>query len=314
MLPRIDDDLSVERFANALLAKLETALPPSARTVRGGRRRRLTIAGAAAVVAVCVALASLGGLPLGSGGAPIGSAPAPATAAELLRSVATAALRQPPLAAGQYLRVRMLRWSRGNDGRLHRVLFTNWMAADGSARFLIQPGTGSGFERSDERCTPRRCLLILAGQRPQPMGVARYGPGRGFTAAQLQRLPTDPGRLLAAIRARARTGTGPLGRDPWELGFPLLVAPVPPDVRAALYRALAALPGVRRVGAERVGGHDGIALSRRDRVPGSNVERVIVVDPRTGALLAARATVNGRLTDGRTYVVTVVGSTGATHQ
>jgi hypothetical protein len=35
---------------------------------------------------------------------------------------------------------------------------------------------------------------------------------------------------------------------------------------------------------------------------------VIVVDPTTGALLAARATVNGRLTDKRVYAIRVVGS------
>jgi hypothetical protein len=224
-----------------------------------------------------------------------------------LRSTATAAGRERPLAAGQYLRVRMLRWSRGSDGRLHRLVFTSWMAADGSARFLIEPDAGSGLDRTDEHCTPRRCLLHMAGQPPQAMGVARYGPGRGFTAAQLQRLPTDPVRLLAVIRARARTGTG-LNRDPWELGFSLLVAPLPPDVRAALYRGLASLPGVQRVGPERVGGHAGIALARRVRTPGATVERVIVVDPTTGALLAARATVDGLLTDTRVYAVAVVGS------
>jgi hypothetical protein len=307
MLPRIDDDLGVERFADALLAKLETAPAPPARSVRSRRRLRLTIAGTAAVVLSLAALAVLGGLSLGGGGAPIGSAPAPATAAEVLLSTATAAQRERPLAAGQYLRVRMLRWSRGSDGRLHRILFTSWMATDGSARFLIQPDAGSGLAPTDERCTPRSCLLRMAGQRPQAMGVARYGPGRGFTAAQLQRLPTSPVRLLAAIRARARTGTG-LWRDPWELGFPLLVAPVPPDIRAALYRGLASLPGVQRLGTERVGAHAGIALARRVRVPGATVERVIVVDPTTGALLAARATVNGRLTDKRVYAVTMVGA------
>jgi hypothetical protein len=307
MLPRIDDDLGVERFADELLAKLKTALPQPARSVRARRRPRLTIAGTAFVVLSLAALAGLGGLPLRGGGAPIGARPAPATAAEVLLSTATAAQRERPLAAGEYLRVRMLRWSRGSDGRLHRILFTSWMAADGSARFLIEPDAGSGLARTDERCSPRSCLLRMAGQRPQPMGVARYGPGRGFTAAQLQRLPTVPARLTAAIRARARTGMG-MSRDPWELGFPLLVATVPPDVRAAIYRCLAALPGVHRVGVERVGGHTGISLARRVRMPGATVERVIVVDPTTGALLAARATVNGRLTDKRVYAIRVVGS------
>ena len=118
MLPRIDDDLGVERFADELLAKLETTLPQPA--LLGARRRpRLTIAGTAFVVLSLAALAGLGGLPLRGGGAPIGARPATATAAEVLLSTATAAQRERPLAAGEYLRVRMLRWSRGSDGRLH---------------------------------------------------------------------------------------------------------------------------------------------------------------------------------------------------
>jgi hypothetical protein len=88
----------------------------------------------------------------------------------------------------------------------------------------------------------------------------------------------------------------------------MLVTPLPPDVRAALYRGLAELPGVRRVGTEQVGGRIGTALARRVRIAGADVERVIVVDPHTGELLAARATVNGRLTDRRTYTSAVVGS------
>ena len=88
----------------------------------------------------------------------------------------------------------------------------------------------------------------------------------------------------------------------------MLVAPLPPDVRAALYRGLAQLPGVRRLGMERINGRAGVALVRRVRISGANVERVIVVDPHTGNLLAARATVDGRLTDRRTYSTRVVES------
>jgi hypothetical protein len=138
--------------------------------------------------------------------------------------------------------------------------------------------------------------------------AAHYGPGLGFTAPQLQRLPTTPKRLLAILRARAETGVG-ISRDPWELGFPLLVAPVPPQVRAALYRSLALLSGVHRIGVERVGDRTGVALVRRVRVAGAMVKRVIVVDPKTGSLLAARATVDGRLSDRRVYSAAVVPTT-----
>jgi hypothetical protein len=42
------------------------------------------------------------------------------------------------------------------------------------------------------------------------------------------------------------------------------------------------------------------------RVAGATVERVIVVDPKTGSLLVARATVNGRVTDRRVYSAAIV--------
>jgi hypothetical protein len=309
MLPRIDDDLHVEHFADDLLARLSAA-PPSPRAERSSARgrRRLGMAATVAVVLALAGVAVLRALPLGGGGTPVAQAPHPPTAAMVLLSSATAAAHQAPLAPGEYLRVRMVRWSRGGDGRLRRVVFTSWMAADGSARFVIAPSRGSGFEPSDERCTPARCVLRTPDAQPEALRAARYGPGRGFTAAQLQRLPTTPVRLLAVLRARAGTGVG-LSRDPWELGFPLLVAPVPPQVRAALYRGLALLPGVHRLGVERVGGRTGVALVRRVRVAGALVKRVIVVDPKTGSLLAAQATVDGRASDRRVYSAAVVPTT-----
>ncbi|MFI5049760.1 MAG: CU044_5270 family protein [Gaiellales bacterium] len=306
-LTRIDDELHVDRFAEQLLAKLEAASVAEVGGARGRRRPLVVVAAVAVAAAVAVTIAALGALHRGSGASPVGSAPPPASAVMVLLSAATASDRSAPLGPGQYLRVRMLRWTRDADGGLHLVTFTSWMAADGSARFLIYAGGGSAFESSDQRCTAWRCILRVAGAPPEALGPARYGPGRGFTAAQLQRLPTDAGRLLAEIRARARTGIG-LSRDPWELGFPMLVAPLPPDVRAALYRGLAQLPGVRRLGMERINGRAGVALVRRVRISGANVQRVIVVDPHTGNLLAARATVDGRLTDRRTYSTRVVES------
>jgi hypothetical protein len=112
------------------------------------------------------------------------------------------------------------------------------------------------FERSDTRCTPGHCVTRYADGSRSFAGPATYGPGNsaGFSAPELQRLPADPAGLVRDIEERAaRAGdrNGYSG-DPWEAGYSLLVSPIQPDVRAALYRAFAMLPGVRVLGRERV--------------------------------------------------------------
>ncbi|HEX8518621.1 MAG TPA: hypothetical protein VF667_03420, partial [Pseudonocardia sp.] len=79
----------------------------------------------------------------------------------------------------------------------------------------------------------------------------------------------------------------------------------PPDLRAALYRALAKVPGLAVTdGAAEVDGRRGTALGITDP-DGNRLE--MIVDPRTGAFLGTRTTD----ADGTVQNVTTVTTAGA---
>ena len=277
LLPHIDDDVAAPEFTERLLDELLAAMPGAAPVTvprRSGRRWARALAACVIAVAAFALLAPrLRDSPTG-----VGAGPATANAAQVLRTAAKAAGRQLPLAPGQYLR------------------WTSWRATAGRARFLVEPLSGTALIRSDTRCTAAGCEIRDAGSAPEPAPPVRYGPG--FSARQLQQLPTDPAALLRTIERRARHAIDPNGYrgDPWEGGYSLLVAP---------------LPGVRVLGREQVGQRKGVALERRVPSPGGAPAgwRVIVVDPRTGELLAARGYIGAhRLSDSRVYHTAVVGS------
>jgi hypothetical protein len=104
--------------------------------------------------------------------------------------------------------------------------------------------------------------------------------------AHIQRLPTDPGRLKAAL---LKSSTLPAARDQRQLTtinllqVVLAEAPAPPKVRAAAYRALAALPNIANLG--RTAGGYRLKISYMNST-GKHVDgtETIVVDPKTTKL------------------------------
>jgi hypothetical protein len=322
--PGIRDELGIEEFTEDLLLRLgrvrDEAAPRVIAERHGNRPGTAHRWGLIACIVVVAAATVIVLRPVGPGTPPPVGGHLPTSAVVVLREAATVSARRRPLAPGQFLRVRMLRVSdAGTPGHpvIERSVWTNWMATDGSAQFLIRPvGPGSDFERSDTRCTPGHCVTRYADGSRSFAGPATYGPGNsaGFSAPELQRLPADPAGLVRDIEERAARADDRSGYsgDPWEAGYSLLVSPIQPDVRAALYRAFAMLPGVRVLGRERVEGRSGVALERRvSGIPGIRLAgwRVIVVDPLTGDLLAARGFyTRGHVTDRRFYTVSVVSS------
>ncbi len=138
----------------------------------------------------------------------------------------------------------------------------------------------------------------IDSDHPEPGGKGEASsppraPGmRNPTPAYLNSLPTDPVSLLATIR-RAASAEGnvkwstdktafDMVRDLISWGDPLLS----PQLRAALYRAVALMPGVRRVpGATRTDdGHTGVAIGFAE----GNVREEIVFDPVSLRPLGAR--------------------------
>jgi hypothetical protein len=162
---------------------------------------------------------------------------------------------------------------------------------------------------------------ITGGDNRFPPNTSGVGdPGDGlFTYAQLQRLPTTVpalraalARAQAALDARMERGlTRAIAAQPGGGGAPLpsqahihrtpaetadqvlqtaeslMSSPVPASVRAALYRLVATLPGVRYDGPARDAlGRPGVAVS----IATSGEANRMIFDPRTGALLGESST------------------------
>ncbi|MFG2020900.1 CU044_5270 family protein [Actinomadura geliboluensis] len=119
---------------------------------------------------------------------------------------------------------------------------------------------------------------------------------RGMTFKQVQALPTDPGELRSALKRAIPRDHPTAGGTPDEVvkncATDLLSSvPVPPKVRAATYRMLAAMPGVTAVGAvtdER--GRKGVGLHVRVM---REVADTLVIDPESSFVLSlSRTTAN----------------------
>jgi hypothetical protein len=117
---------------------------------------------------------------------------------------------------------------------------------------------------------------------PSPPGLANPTP------AYLASLPTDPGRLLAILRESVGKD-GPDGdRQVFKAGAALATtadALLPPGLRAALYQALARVPGVERIpGQVDLAGRPGVAIACTHG--GKRTE--LVIDPATSRTLGYR--------------------------
>lgn len=113
----------------------------------------------------------------------------------------------------------------------------------------------------------------------------------------LRNLPTDPVKLRANLLKEQKTSpadrNAPAARWLFFRGSELLVAPVPPRVRAATYKMLAGLPGIRTVGRVtdplgRSGPAVGMLGALLQPVADEQTETQLVVDPKSGRLLTSR--------------------------
>ncbi|GAA4565066.1 hypothetical protein GCM10023176_12320 [Micromonospora coerulea] len=116
---------------------------------------------------------------------------------------------------------------------------------------------------------------------------------RNVSQAQLDALPTDPTALRAALLSRFHGGGSdmPTDRDQWLFTVAASVVidlPVSNKVRAAAYRMLATLPGVRGLGAVHdIHGRPGQAIAfAQDNPAIGRFEVRLIIDPDTGQALA----------------------------
>lgn len=198
---------------------------------------RLLLAGAAAATAAVVIVSGVTG-----GHAPAGRDTRPdarADAALFLTQVADVQEAHPAAAAGQ---ARAPYWG----------ITKRRTAASGSVTTV------------GEYLAHRAGRTSYLGDKQAP-GPGRFSIGtRNLTWDELGRLPTTPAALSALLERYADPGPDPSEGIYATIGD-LLVAPASPQVRTALYRVAAALPGVRLLGAAVDGeGRAGTAVERGD--------------------------------------------------
>ncbi len=248
------------------------ATAPRARWIGGA-----ALAGgvAAAVIAVTVL-------------APSPQAVPSAAAAEVLRRAADVTIDavDTTLQDGQYLRIEQTFDSVGypDDGTDVRVLY---VPADRSKDWFYDWGdvkNPSGFaEQGIERLPAGEFRTPEWYVEPQsdpatsrPYVIDVYRPF-------YHEMPRDPQALLDWFRARGGEPDEPGGTDDWVLsGFedPLSINLMPPDLRAAAFRALALMPGIEIVDRERA-----VVTLQRDDLTHART-KTIVIDTAAGLILS----------------------------
>jgi hypothetical protein len=157
-----------------------------------------------------------------------------------------------------------------------------WISASGSGRVLDVPGRPSFFSARGKRACEqwhRAALRDAAAIRDTWYAPGCYDLG---DASRLQGSFQDPNALL---RQMAQIDGGPVGPagDFFRVGSFLRESDASPQLRAAIYRAAATIPGVRLLGSatDRLGRHGiGMALTS----DGSTSE--LIFNPRDGSMLA----------------------------
>lgn len=324
--------------------------PRTAAPVRTPRRRRWVTAVAGGLALTGLAAAAVGipalrdGSGHASGGAPPGAAARPGTAHDLLLAAAERAA-QEPAATGRYWLVRSVGVAgpiritspAGAYDLSQRAVGEEWIPRDpgdafrtGRLELGARPATDAdrAVWEADNRPTTWQVQSDTVDGSPirysaapgTPELALRDGPDRtvihlgdgGLDLAGVRALPTEPAALRAAIAAHL-TGAddGTLFRS---LCMLLADAPAPPAVRAAAFRAIAGMDGVRDLGptgdaSGRVG--TGVELARGF---GEVSDRSrLIIDPESfqvlGTEYAATLTATGKVIKGGTSVVLSAGWT-----
>jgi hypothetical protein len=147
--------------------------------------------------------------------------------------------------------------------------------------------------------SPKPETLSAAGHAPYAAredsnGTAGVITNKPRTLAELAALPTDPAKLRSWLQREISTaqrthgGTGQsMAAELFGEGMQIAMhLPVSPAVRAAAFRMLADLPGVRAVGEVRDPlGRLGIAVALPERNGDATDEFQLLIDPRTGSTL-----------------------------
>jgi hypothetical protein len=234
-------------------------------------------------------------------------APAPATAAAALDQAADAAERQPTPEA--FPRSDQFFYTRSRSTYLScRFDATHGFCALAQQRreaWVSERRRGSETTRVVGHRWPsaaERRKWVAAG-RPsvagQIEGTFRLSPNRAFSLGnerlsgrQMRAFDAEGAALFRRLRDGVSPGQGssPAGEVFTQIGDALREQPAPPKLRAALYRALKYVPGVRFTPQTRDAlGRPAVAVTRVE----DGTRRELLFDPATSAMLAEREVIVG---------------------
>src|SRR3954452_6383334 len=276
-------------------------------------RRRGVLPVAVAALAVALLVTQLE--PSGGGPALTGTA----LAAKQLRDAAAVVERQPDpraIGPGQYWYQRSLRVHPSMNGAragtcdghcywfVQPIVAETWIGRDGNGRVISTPVGEARFPQARDREQWQVAgspplgkpfdgpIEDLSGRAPGfDLGLVDLGTQR-VRYEQLVALPTDPDALLARLKvAAARDERVVTPAVLFGIVENLLVrTPVPSQLRAALYRVAARIPGIYSIGQTTdAAGRQGVGVEFDQTSPrGFVLKTVLIFDPATGELLGER--------------------------
>jgi RNA polymerase sigma-70 factor (ECF subfamily) len=218
----------------------------------------------------------------------------PASAAETLRHAAAVdpgGLARP-LRPGEYWYIRRrTMWATGGHkyGGIQPEIREDWVGSDGSRHWRTRPDGPPRFAH------PEQLERWEADGRPAFVGPSEFrtGPSKGpfhygarqVTYAELLELPRDPEALYQRMRAAAmecECGQS-VEQETLDIAGALVRDnPIPADLRAAILRATALVPGIELVDDVRdVAGRKGVGVA----FDGPGWRSVLIFDPQTYELL-----------------------------
>jgi hypothetical protein len=272
--PSLDD-------LEAGLARLEQRM---SRRRPSARRRLVPVAAVAAAAAVAVIV--------GQSTVAVQSA----SAVSVLRAAATNTIRtaDPTIGPGQFLEVKTLGHTTvvsGDDRWMRPMTQEVFIPQNASAEWILvsTEGKPDWFANPESRVA---ALDSWAAKDPSSLTTELRAKDGAFFGSPWQQfdvatLPRDPQALLDWFERYNNGGGASRDEENWENMVQLLRSGIPADLRAALYQALALIPGVT-VGdrAATLDGRTGIAIGRTETLRGDRQE--IIVDPDTGQLIGYR--------------------------
>ena len=276
-----------------LLVETVSAVAPTRRRRVVAWRTGLAAGGLAALVAVAVAVAA----------APAEKPVSPAPA--MLDAAAVVTPANPVAGPGQYLRISTRAeylaayypppGTGAATGYLSPELQEMFLPHDPAAKPIrrttyLEPkvfyGPGAREQAAADRAAQIPKVVVAAGPFEPENGEAGGGPSP--QPLDQDALPRDPGSLLAVLRAHHLLPGIRADDNAFQQAADMLrQGDVKPDLRAALYRALALIPGISiSDGAAVLDGTTGTAFTLATFAGEARQE--IVIDPRTGQFIGER--------------------------